>query len=120
MLIQLQPVHVDDLARAIVLAVERDGLAALAVDLGGDDILTFDALLDILARREGKPGAHILHIPWRAMGLVVSATDLLGGHGPITREELGMLRRGNHGDNAPFVAHFGFTPRPFMADAADA
>jgi hypothetical protein len=33
--------------------------------------------------------------------------------GPITREELGMLRRGNTADIAPFVAAFGFVPLPF-------
>jgi hypothetical protein len=42
----------------------------------------------------------------------VALTDLLGV-GPITGEELGMLRQGNIADIAPFVAAFGFVPLPF-------
>jgi hypothetical protein len=47
------------------------------------------------------------------MRLVAAITDLAGGIGPITREELGMLRRGNTADIAPFVSAFGFVPLSF-------
>lgn len=109
---QVQPLHVADLTRAITDAVERDSLSALTVDVGGADTLSFDALLDLLARRHGgRESAHTLHVPWSIMGAVARATDLMGGHGPITSDELGMLRRGNACDNRPFIAHFGFAPR---------
>jgi hypothetical protein len=45
-------------------------------------------------------------------------TDALGGRGPITSEELGMLRRGNHTDNRAFVRAFGFEPVPFEVGIA--
>jgi NADH dehydrogenase len=110
---QLQPVHVNDLARAVVTAVERTDLHTLTVDVGGAQALTFAAILDTLARQQDKQGgARILPIPWPLMRLVAALTDLLGV-GPITREELGMLRRGNTADIAPFVAAFGFVPLPF-------
>lgn len=110
----LQPVYIGDLVSAIVQAVERDDLTAQVVDVGGAEVLTFDALLDCLARAEGKArGARTLHVPWPLMALVAAGTDLLGGHGPITRDELGMLRRAMPVDIAPFVARFGFVPRPF-------
>src|SRR5204863_3685040 len=47
---RVQPIHVDDLTRALVASVERDDLAGLTVDVGGAEALTFDALLDGLAR----------------------------------------------------------------------
>jgi len=114
----LQPLHVDDLVRALVLATERDSLSSLILDVGGGQALSFDDLLTVLARRP-RPGgrardARLLHVPWSLMRLVAATTDLLGGHGPITGEELGMLRRGNAGDNGPFIEQFGFTPRPFV------
>ncbi|HEU5439431.1 MAG TPA: NAD-dependent epimerase/dehydratase family protein [Ktedonobacterales bacterium] len=110
----LQPVYVADLVSAIVQAVERDDLAAQVVDVGGAQVLTFAALLDCLARAEGKTrGARKLHIAWPLVALAAAGTDLLGGHGPITRDELGMLRRAMPVDLAPFVALFGFVPRPF-------
>jgi len=62
---RVQPLHVADLTRAITDAVERDNLSALTVDVGGADALSFDALLDLLARRHGgREGARKLHVPW--------------------------------------------------------
>jgi len=52
------------------------------------------------------------------MGAVARATDLMGGHGPITSDELGMLHRGATHDNQPFIAHFGFAPRAIKEDLA--
>lgn len=113
----VQPIHVADLARAVALAVERDDLTAATIDAGGGEALTFDAMLDLLARWRGKRGARKVHIPWWAMRLVARSTDLLG-RGPITSEELGMLRRGNHADIGPFVAAFGFEPPGFAEGVA--
>jgi uncharacterized protein YbjT (DUF2867 family) len=111
---RVQPVHVDDVVRALVLAIERDDLAGLAMDLGGGSALAFGAMVDLLARWLGKPkGARKLHLPSALMRCVAAATDLLGGHGPITREELSMLERGSVADNRPFIHHFGFEPLPF-------
>lgn len=110
----LQPLYIGDLVSAIVQAVERDDLSAHVVDAGSAEALTFDALLDCLARAEGKThGARKLHLPWPLMALAAAGTDLLGGHGPITRDELGMLRRVMPVDIVPFAALFGFVPRPF-------
>jgi len=114
----LQPLRVDDLVRALALAIERDSLSGLTLDVGGGQALSFDELLTVLAHRTRPRGrerdARLLHVPWGLMRLVAATTDLLGGHGPITGEELGMLRRGSVGDNSPFVEQFGFTPRPFV------
>jgi uncharacterized protein YbjT (DUF2867 family) len=115
---RLQPVHVDDVVRAVVLAVERADLKDLTVDVGGREPITFDALLDVLARRLGKRRARKLHVPDGVMAAVAAVTDALGGRGPITGEELAMLRRGNSGDNRPFAEHFGFEPLPFEVGIA--
>ena len=109
---RVQPIHVADLARAIAIAIEAPTPLSLTIDAGGGEALTFDQLLDTLARRRGRPAARKVHLPWPLMRLVARATDLLG-RGPITSEELGMLRRGNHADIALFVATFGFMPRAF-------
>jgi nucleoside-diphosphate-sugar epimerase len=115
---QVQPVHVDDVVRAVVLAVERDDLKDLTADVGGREPITFDALLDVLARRLGKRQARKFHVPVGIMRAAAAVTDALGGRGPITGEELGMLRRGNVGDNRPFIEQFGFEPIPYAAGIA--
>jgi uncharacterized protein YbjT (DUF2867 family) len=116
---RFQPLLVADLVHAVMGAVGDPDLANMTVDVGGDQTLTFDALLDVLALRQGKrQGALKLHIPWPLMGLVAAATDLMGGRGPITREELMMLRRGSFASNKLFVERFGFVPVPFESGIA--
>jgi uncharacterized protein YbjT (DUF2867 family) len=124
----LQPVHVEDVALGVALAVERDDQAGIAVDLGGAEAMSLDRLLDRLARRLGRRGgARKVHLAWPLVRLAAALTDALGGRGPITRDEMAMLARGSHGDNGPFVERFGFAPMSLTAglartplDAADA
>lgn len=110
---RIQPVHVDDVVRAVVKAVENDAVKNLTVDVGGKTALTFDEVLDVLARQLGKSRAWKVHVPWKIMELIARFTDARGGRGPITSEELGMLRRGSVADNGPFIEHFGFEPVAF-------
>jgi uncharacterized protein YbjT (DUF2867 family) len=114
----VQPIAVEDLVRAVVMAIERPDLRDVAFDVGGGRTLSFEAMFDVLARWLGKARARRFHVPWRVMELVAATTDILGGRGPITGEELGMLRRGSHGDNKPFVERFGFEPVPFEVGLA--
>lgn len=108
---RVQPVTVDEVVRALGMAVERVEVSEGIVEVGGREALTFDALLDVLARWLGKRhGARKLHVPWPVMGMLAALTDAAGGRGPITGEELGMLRRGNVADNRAFIERFGFDP----------
>ncbi len=75
----VQPIHVADLARAVTIALERDELAAATIDAGGGEALTFDAMLDALARRRGKRAARKLHIPWGVMEAVARVWMCSGG-----------------------------------------
>ncbi|MBI2568863.1 MAG: NAD(P)H-binding protein [Candidatus Schekmanbacteria bacterium] len=116
---EVQPVHVDDLVRAIVRAVEDDGIARVSVDVGGERAYPFREVLDILARWSGKPrGATKLPIPLLAMRAAAMLTDAFGGRGPITQEELGMLLLGSTCDIEPFARIFGFRPLAFAAGVA--
>lgn len=119
---RVQPLHVCDLVQAVLLAVQRSDLASVVADIGGGEVLTFDAMLDVFARQQGhRRGARKVHIPWPLMSLVAATTDLLGGHGPINVEELEMLRRENFTPNlAQFVALFGFEPVPFSQALSNA
>ncbi|MFZ5478607.1 MAG: SDR family oxidoreductase [Myxococcota bacterium] len=107
---RVQPVHVADLARAVVAAVE--GGPGGAWDVVGAEALSFDELLDALRARMGRRGWK-LHVPL-ALVRPVAAT----GVGPIDRDELAMLLRGSTADPAPFVARFGFAPRGFREGLA--
>lgn len=113
----VQPIYVDDLVRAVVLALERPEIANATVDVGGARAIPFEGLLDILAHWLGKVRVRKIHVPWPFMTAIAALTDALG-RGPITRDELAMLRRGSHCDLAPFVERFGFTPVAFEVGTA--
>lgn len=113
----VQPIHIDDLVKAITISLYRDDLRSITVDAGGGEILTFDQMLEILGHQIGKP-VRYLHIPWNMIGLVAKVTDLIGGHGPITEEEASMLKRDNFLDNKKFVESFGFEPLTFSEGIA--
>lgn len=114
----LRPVHVDDLARAVLLAAERPEIRDVTVDVGGAAPVSLDALMDALARWLGRSRALKLHVPWSLMSIAAAVTDALGGRGPITGEELRLLRRGSSGDNARFIELFGFEPATLEAGLA--
>jgi uncharacterized protein YbjT (DUF2867 family) len=112
---RVQPLFIDDLVRAVLIALQRPDLSASVVDIGGGEVLTFNDLLDLLARKSGKSrGACKMHIPWPLMALLARATDRLSGYGPITTDELNMLKRENFAAHpAQFADLFGFDPLPF-------
>ena len=118
---RVQPVHVHDLVRALLAAIEREDLRDVVQDVGGGIAITFDEMFDVLARRLGKSRAAKLHVPLPLMRFAAGMTDALGGLGPITGEELAMLLRGNFcsaEQQRLFVERFGFQPLPFETGIA--
>lgn len=110
---RLQPIHVDDVVKAVVqfLSGELAAPPAGPIDAGGEGAVTFRDLLAKLARRMGGLPPWMLPTPAFVMDAVAAATDLVG-HGPISRDELSMLRRGNTGPLEDFQKTFGWTPVP--------
>ena len=106
---RVQPLHIDDLARAVLIAL-GGSVPGGAYDVGGGSALTLRALLQALGRQSRRGGCTVA-LPLPLVRLAARLTDLTG-HGPITTDELGMLRRGNVADNRAFVRAFGFTPTP--------
>lgn len=109
---RIQPLHVQDLVRATLAWAENDQPDGI-FDLGGGEALSFR---EVLSRLRGKP-LRSMTIPGWAMDLGARSTDLLG-RGPITRDELRMLRSGSVCDNGPFIQAFGFEPLPFSRGLA--
>lgn len=106
---QVQPVHVDDLASIAVKSVEGPPGERLSLDVVGPAPMTLRELMDTLARwLDGRP-ARTIGTPAPLMNLAAALTDTLGW-GPISREELAMLRRGNTSDVAPTAEVLGRTP----------
>jgi nucleoside-diphosphate-sugar epimerase len=60
---RVQPIHVDDMARAIATVLERDLLSGHTFEIGGADIVTFEELLLAVRRSRTGSGARTVRVP---------------------------------------------------------
>lgn len=109
----LAPVHVADLAAAVVRAVADPSIRG-AVDAAGPETLEFR---DLLARLRAWMGAGPLRAVQVPVGLVRAGAKIadIAGIGPITSDELSMLLAGNAAPPDAFTRAFGFAPRTLAA-----
>jgi uncharacterized protein YbjT (DUF2867 family) len=106
---RVQPIHVEDLVRAI-----SDLLAMPAVprqlDMVGPEEMTADELTAMLRSWLGlAPGCQLM-LPRAALLIGARIGDLLPG-ASLTRESVAMLEAGNTADPAPMAAALGWMPR---------
>lgn len=104
-----RPVHVDDLAAAVLAILGRPALRRLAVDVVGPEVLTLRQILVDLRRWLGLPPARLIEIPRPIVRVAARLGDYLGG--PVNRTALAQLDYGNAGPLEPSLAAFGLMPR---------
>jgi NADH dehydrogenase len=101
---RMQPVDVEDVARCIALAVERDDLVGETADLGGATYLTFRQLVDLVSGHLGAVKPKLL-IPPVWLG-ALSAALPASTRGLFTPSRLAIYHQG-------IVASPGAVPRAF-------
>ncbi len=105
------PIHVEDVAEAVCVALEADEMPSGAYDLGGAQRVSLKQMLLSLRGWLGeRPSGPTVSIPLAVMKLPALLGDLTGV-GPIDSAQLAMLRDGAPADAAPFARDFGFTAR---------
>jgi uncharacterized protein YbjT (DUF2867 family) len=109
-----QPVHVADVADAVLSAVERPPAAGATYDVAGPEPLTFDELLRTSARAVASR-TRFVPVPLTPVVAVVRGYERLSPRPRIRAEQL--LRLAEHKafviDSA--ARDLGFHPRPFAA-----
>jgi NADH dehydrogenase len=108
---RLQPVFVDDVARAFVDAIEKPATVGKAYPLAGPDVLTWPALHRTVAQAVVGHRRWVMAIPaWKARLLtrIVPAALL-----PFNRDQVIMSQEDNTADTTEFVHDFGWSPRTF-------
>lgn len=107
---RLQPIHVDDLVRAIVQAVERGEPRQRVVDCVGPDPVTLAEMLALWRSWLGLGG-------WRPVSVAPALARVGAGVAgslriaPVSAEMVTMLQQGNAAPVEPFVRAFGWQPR---------
>jgi NADH dehydrogenase len=109
----LQPIHVNDVARAFVDALENPKTVREIYPLGGPDRVSWPQLHRTVARAVVGRRRWILPMPvWKARLLThIVPPSLL----PFNRDQVIMSQEDNTADLAKFKSDFGWEPRSFEA-----
>lgn len=101
---RIQPIHVQDVADAVVDTLDDPETVRQAIDLGGPDVLTFDGFMKKLRAAQGKGEGPLLHLP---VGLATFALSLLEPVLlpvlPVTAGQLYAFRYDGLAEATPFL-----------------
>lgn len=90
---RLQPVHVDDVARAVLSALVVESARGATFELGGPDVFTYRELLQTIATAMGRR-RRLQAVPLGVWKLLATVTAVLPAP-PITRDQIELLKHDN-------------------------
>jgi nucleoside-diphosphate-sugar epimerase len=116
----IQPVHVDDLADAIVAALDCAAAERKAYDVSGKAPLSLDAAIDAASAATGRTHWK-LHLPLRPVALTLAALESVtrGRCFPVKSEQVLRLAEDKAFAHADAARDFGFAPRAFEQGIAE-
>lgn len=105
---RLQPLWVDDAARAIVNALADPGAhGGKTYELAGPQVLTMGGISRTIAQAQQRE-RHFIDLPDAVSGLIATLPGT-----PITREQWALLKAGNTASGKlPGIGQLGVAPRP--------
>lgn len=107
---RFQPIAVEDVARCLVAAVEREDMAGQTIEVGGPEHYTYDEILDLIAETIGAKIVKV-HVPPALMKPPIGFLETVTPRSPVTLEQLKMLNIDNVTSADSVQTAFGFTPR---------
>jgi uncharacterized protein YbjT (DUF2867 family) len=112
-----QPVHVDDVARAVADALRSPRTAGRAYNISGAEPLTFDDIVDTVAGLLGRR-VRKLHVPLRPVVALLNAAERAHVRLPIRAEQILRLNEDKAFSHDDAVRDFGFVTRTFAQGIA--
>ena len=106
---RLQPIHADDVARCFALALTLPETIGQTYELCGNDRLSYEELLDMIAVTIGRSGPIKPHFPLGLMKLIIPFMQKIPQF-PITMDQLQMMLEENI-CGGEWQQVFGFEPR---------
>lgn len=107
-----QPVHVDDLAAAIVASIGVDRAIGRAYDVGGPTALTFREIVAQAGAAVGR-SPKLVPVPDRTLVRVLRSVEHRGRNLPVRAEQIERLVEDKAFDISAAVSDLGFAPRAF-------
>lgn len=109
---RLQPVSATNVAQGFVQALDRKDAEGRVFEIGGPDQLSYNDLLQEIARAVGKSKLRLVHFPLGPMQAMIRWLENFSFF-PITSDQLAMLLMNNVCDPAPFFSFFQIDPITF-------
>ncbi|HEY4250462.1 MAG TPA: complex I NDUFA9 subunit family protein [Roseomonas sp.] len=111
---RFQPVHVDDVADAVMAAIARPEAAGATYELGGPRVMTMREVLALVLQATGRR-RRLVAVPPAVIALQARFAEYLPNP-PITRDQLILLRRDSVvTEAAPGLAALGIAPKAVEA-----
>ena len=113
-----QPIHVADLAGAVVTAAERGETAHNEYDLAGPEAITLRALVGDAASAVGRR-VTLVPVPSTGIEVALKAIERFGRRQRISAEQVARLREDKAFDISAAQRDLDFDPRPFAQGIAE-
>ncbi len=107
-----QPIFVDDVAQAVLLALKNDITIGKSYNIAGKDPLTYNQVIDTVAAALGKR-IWKLHLPYLPIVRALQFTEQMKIRLPIKAEQVLRLNENKMFSYEEAQKDFGFTPRGF-------
>lgn len=107
-----QPVFVDDVAQAVLLALGTDVTIGKSYNIAGKDPLTYNQVIDTVASALGKR-VWKLHLPYMPIVRLLQFTERIRIRLPIKAEQVLRLNENKAFSYEEAQRDFGFSPRSF-------
>ena len=112
-----QPIHVDDVAMAIVQCLQQPATIGKAYNIAGQKALSYNEVIDTVSRELGKSIVK-LHIPTWLMLPPLKLIERIGLRLPLKAEQVERLNEDKAFDYSEAAQDFDFHPRAFGAGIA--
>lgn len=109
---RFQPLSVDDLASAVVLAIEEPARDGSVYEIGGPEVVTYREIVDRVMRATGRRRLK-LNLPVPILSALTAVTDRVLPIFPVSHDQVRSLGRPNVAGEGSFERAFGVAPRPF-------
>lgn len=107
-----QPVHVEDVAWAVVEVLTKSETYNQSYNIGGGQTLSYNELVKTARRSLGKT-QRLVHIPSRPAALVARVARQTGLPSPVSEEQILRLAEDKAYSLEAAQADFNYQPRPF-------
>ncbi|MBN8438689.1 MAG: NAD(P)H-binding protein [Candidatus Accumulibacter sp.] len=107
-----QPIFVDDVAQAVLLALQNNVTIRKSYNIAGKDPLTYNQVIDTVASELGKRVLK-MHLPYKPIVSALQFTEWMRLRLPIKAEQVLRLNEDKSFSYEEAKRDFGFTPRGF-------